>query len=303
MSNNPMQRIADLEAQKAALEAKLATQSSEKASSKMKEQQQQPREQYSESADAEELAKAIGARLAQIEENLREGFVVRTSKLLEPVIEKMADRVVHLEERQQALEERFRQHFLELDAYLSEVDKELDAKMVGFSNMLESHHRKTDAVLLSIRHLVRTCETAAAETARAATLCQTFRQDYEETIAQARKNMTSTAKQVEEEIAAFSRSIRQRVNDVMEPLLKRMKRLTSAQLERREKWTLTGFILCAALVLGIFWLASPTASMLRDAARWRELQQGLTPEQAESLNKALKAIEDKNSAKASSYTR
>src|SRR5215204_3979502 len=171
MSNNSMQRIADLQAEVAALTA-------EKGELESKAQGARP-------LDVEALAGTIAAvidtRLKMTEQNLREEFVTKFAALFEPILERTKEKVVKLEERedeaegrQEKLEERLRSH-------LDEVGTQFD----GLADMLASHHAATGQALGSLDKYVRKAEGLARSTTEAAEACRSFKQGYEQAVEKA----------------------------------------------------------------------------------------------------------------------
>lgn len=297
MSNNPLQRIADLEAQ-------LADMTAEK-----EELKQQP--SATKPVDAEGLAAAIAevidARLIKTEQHLREDFVGKFAAFFEPIIERTTSRAVALEKRldeagagQGALEQRLRTHLDEIDARFAEMNGEQDARLTRFSKTLENHHAKNDAALALLQQYVQTCRALALATAGAVEACQGFKRDYEETVAKAEGDRTALAKRVEGELTAFAREIRRRLQDAVESALKDAERRARSTFRRQVEFV-GALALGAIFLFGLLWMASPDGSAALDAARWRRWQGGFTQGQAERLNKVLEEIDKEDQFRAQEH--
>jgi len=276
MSNNPLQRIADLEAQ-------LADTTAEK-------EELGKLLQAAKTMDIEGLAIAIAAAVdASLVKNvqyLREDFVGKFAAHFEPIIERTTNRMSGLEKRldeaevdQDGVERRLRQHL-----------GEIEERLTGFSISLESHHSKNDAALGLLWQHVQASRTLAQVTVDAAGACKSFRSDYEATVAKAEDDRGVLAKRIEGEVTAFARAVTRRLRDTVEPTLKEMERQGRSQFRRQVEW-LSVFALGALIMFGVMWMASPSGSTVLDAARWRKWQQGYSQEQIDRLNKVFAEIE------------
>jgi dihydroxyacetone kinase DhaKLM complex PTS-EIIA-like component DhaM len=265
MSNHPLQQLAHLK-------SKVATLATE--TEQIKALVNQP-------SDTKELAAAFDAGMSEMRQQVGEDFeqmqkeIVKSfAAFFEPLVERTTNRMAQLEaraekagERQSELEQRLERHLEEVGAKLDGFNRGIDERFVNFSNNLVGHHQSNDATLRLLAQYVQRCERLAAATVEASRSCLSFKRDYEETVKQAKRVTGETARRVEEEISTFTRTIRKRTDEVMEPLFSRMKSLTSSQLERREKWAVAGIVLGIIIFVSVSWMASPPASMVRDAAR------------------------------------
>ena len=282
-----MQRIADLEAEVAALTA-------EKGELESKAQGTQPLDVE---ALAGTIAEVIDARLRRTEQGLREEFVTKFAALFEPIIERTTNRVVKLEEReekaeerQEALEQRLGTHLDEVGAQFDGLAAMLNAQFVGLSDMLASHHAVTGQALGSLDEYVRKAEGLAGSTVEAAEACRGFKQDYEQAVGRAEGDRLALVAWMEGELGVFTRGLREQARDVFEPILVRGRREARSQLRRQVEWVCV-FALGAAVMCGLMWLAAPDGQAMTDAAKWRQWQQGFQPAQAERLNRVLAEIE------------
>src|SRR5215204_2483933 len=206
MSNNSMQRIADLEAEVAALTA-------EKGELESKAQGTQPLDVE---ALAGTIAEVIDARLRRTEQGLREEFVTKFAALFEPIIERTTNRVVKLEEREEkveerqgALEERLRRHLDEVGEKFDGLVAMLDKQFVGLSDTLASHHAVTGQALGSLDEYVRKAEGLAGSTTEAAEACQSFKRDYEQTVEKAESDRAVLVSRMESELGTFAWKLRE----------------------------------------------------------------------------------------------
>ena len=170
MSHNPMQRIADLEAQVAQLTATNAA------------LQHQLNARPSDIA----LVDAIGARLAREGQTLREDFIGKFAGSFLLATETITKRVVDtearqtkLEERAEAIERKLLTHKLELQKLLDEADKKQRTLLNRFAAVLQQHNDRNAAILNAQQSVLDECANAARQTAQATALCTTFASDYE----------------------------------------------------------------------------------------------------------------------------
>jgi hypothetical protein len=294
MSNNPLQRIADLEAQ-------VAEERAEK-----EDLGRRPREATVPDAGAmaESIATAIDARLIRTEQRLREDFVMKFAALFEPIIERTTNRTVALERRldeagasQEALEGRLQAHLDEVGARLSDFTREQDGRLIAFSTALESHHAKNDEALALLHRHVQACNSLAQATVRAAETCQGFERDYEGAVVRAEGDRVALVKRAEGELAAFARQVKEKLSAVVEPTLREAERQARSRLRRHAEWA-GALALGAVVMFGLMWLASPDGSAAVDAARWRRWQGGFTQSQAERMNRMLDQFEREEQSRA-----
>lgn len=292
MSINPMQRISDLEAEVVALTAE---NQSLKALQWNGHSHPHPK--------PEELAEAIGARLARVEQNLREDFVGKFAGILLPPLENFNKRVSDAEARQIDIEERLAAHKAEIAEMLEEANsKQLDT-LQRFNTAVKKHNEKNAATLQAQQEAVAACDYAARVVAHAAGLCVNFKKDYEETAYNAKLAMAEAKNQVRIEIGEFTRGLKEKSEAAVAPAMRRLRDFSDAQMAWRIKWSIFGFVTCIFVSVALSWFASPAPHVMLDAARWRNWQAGFTKEQADRLNAVLKQIEEENAKRAAQEER
>ena len=79
--------------------------------------------------------------------------------------------------------------------------------------------------------------------------------------------------------------------------LPQRRELSEAQFERRLKWAAIGLSLALFFSAGLTFFTQPSPYMMRDAARWRTFNDGLTQEQADRINKILDEIQSEQKAR------
>lgn len=282
-----MQRIADLQAEVAALTA-------EKRELESKAQGTQPLDVE---ALAGTIAEVIDARLRRTEQSLREEFVTKFAALFEPIIERTTNRVVKLEERgekaeegQDALEERLRKHLDEVGEKFDGLAAMLDTRFGGLSATLASHKASTNKALGMMGECLQKWGALAVAMVEAAESCQRFKRDYEQTVEKAESDRAILVSRMGSELSNFTWKLREKATNVIEPMLARAQREARTQFRQRVEW-LCVFALGTVVMCGLMWLASPDGQTAIDAAKWRQWQRGFQPAQAERLNRVLAEIE------------
>lgn len=292
MSNNPMQKIADLDARVAALTSENETLRAHKNG----HSHPQP--------NSEELASAIGTRLTRVEQNLREDFVGKfaasfllATETITTRLNALDQRESELEEEQKSLEIKLQNHYAAVSAKLDEAGGRQRKLMTGFVGALNQHLAHSDALLKAQQATVESCERAAAATAQSAALCTNFAKDYKATSAQAGEAIQSVKATVERELTAYTRELKTEALNTVSPVIKEVGDLT----ERRYLWRLRLVILSVIsgviLSSGFAWVTQPSAQQLFDAARWRHWQEGYSPNQMNRINNLLKEIDKEEDAK------
>jgi hypothetical protein len=288
MNTNPMQRISDLEAEVAALTAENR---SLKALSSNGHSHPQP--------NPEELANAIGARLMRVEQNLREDFVGKFAATFLLALETITKRVIDAEERQTGIERKLVTHKAEIAKMLEEANQKQFDTLQRFNNAIRRHHEKNEATLQAQQEAVAACDYAARATAHAASLCVNFKKDYEDTAYNAKLAIAGARNEVEHQIGEFTRGLKEKSEAAVTPAIRRLRDLNDSQIEWRVKWSIVGFITCIFITAAVSWIASPSAHVMIDAARWRNWQaSNFTQQQADQVNNLLKEIEKENAKKA-----
>jgi hypothetical protein len=304
MSNNPMQRISDLEAQNEQLQGesiRLRAQAIE-----LQAENRALREAVQRMPSAEALAEAIGARLVRVEQNLREDFTGKFAASFLLATETITGRIVAVDERQEKIEARQKAFEGRITTHMEQVGSTLnqaDEKQVGllrrFSTALKQHHAKNEQLLAAQEEILIGCQQAAQATAQSAARCATFDQDYAEASKLARREMGEAAKLMQRDLKNFTSDVKERAEEAVEPAMRKLRDLSDSQIEWRIKWSVLGFLTCVIITVAVSWALSPSPYTMIDAARWRNWQAGnFTKEQAGRLNNMLNEIEKENAKKA-----
>jgi hypothetical protein len=287
-----MQRIADLEAQVAALT------SENEALRAQKNEHSHPQ------PNSEELANAIGTRLTRVEQNLREDFVGKfaasfllASETITGRLNALDQHELELEERQQNLETKLQNHYAAVGAKLDEAGGRQRKSMTEFASILNQHLAHSDTLLKAQQATVESCNRSAAATAKSAALCTNFAEDYTATSAQAGVAIQSVKVTVERELTAYLRELKTEALNTVTPVINEVQHLT----ERQYLWRLRLIIISIILGIGISsviaWVTQPSSKQLFDAARWRHWQEGFAPDQLGRINNLLKEIDKEEDAK------
>lgn len=296
MSNDPMQRISDLEARTAQLGAE---------NTELKAENRALREVVQRMPSAEALAEAIGVRLARAEQNLREDFTGKFAASFLLATETMTNRIVaveghqeKIEAHQSAFEGRITTHMEQVGSTLNQADERQVGLLRRFAAALKQHHQKNEELLSAQEEILIGCQQAAQATAQAAARCATFDKDYAEATKLAKREMADAAKLMRHDLNEFTREVKGRAEEAVEPAMQRLRNLSDSQIEWRVKWSALGFALCLFITIAASWLLSPSPHVMLNAARWRNWQAGFTKEQADKLNNVLNEIEKENAKKA-----
>jgi uncharacterized protein YdiU (UPF0061 family) len=144
MSNNPMKRIADLEAQNAALVA-------ENTSLKT-------RSNGNGHLDAGKLAEVVGLRVDRAGQLLREDFTGKLAGLISPYIDSTIRRCAEVEEKQEDVEEKFEAHrkaiagsAAELEATFVKLHREAAKDWKAQRELIQQDLAHVDAFVKSFR--------------------------------------------------------------------------------------------------------------------------------------------------------
>ena len=281
-----MRRIADLEAQVAALTAE-------------NQALKTPRNGHAGAQpDPEKLAEAIGTRLTRVEQNLREDFVGKFAGNFLLALETITKRVVDAEDRQTEIERKLAAHKDEIAKMLEDANKEQLATLLRFNAAVKKHHEQNEATLAAQHEAVEACGHAAEVTAEAAATCVNFKQDYQDTAHEAKLAVADGKDQMRRDLGEFARELTQQSEAAVQPAMRRLRDLSESQIEWRVKWSILGFVICIIITAAVSWFASPAPHVMLDAARWRNWQaNNFTRQQADRLNAVLKEIEQENAKK------
>lgn len=295
MSNNPIQRIADLEARVAAL-----TSENEALRAQKNGHSHPP-------PNPEELANAIGTRLTRVEQNLREDFVGKfagsfllATETITNRLNALDQRETELEERQQGLETKLQTHYTAVGAKLDEAGGRQRKLMTEFVGILNQHLSHSDTLLKAQQATVESCNRAATATAHSAALCTNFAEDYKATSAQAGVAIQSVKVTVERELTSYTSELKKEALNTVKPVIREVRELTERQYMWRLRLIIFSVLLGIGISSGVAWVTQPSPKLLLDAAHWRRWQEGFTPEQANRLNSLLKEIEKEDDAKKAS---
>ena len=288
-----MQRISDLEAEVAALNGE---NQSLKASQRNGHSHPQP--------NPEELANALGARLVRVEQNLREDFVGKfaasfllASETITSRLNTLDQRELDLEARQKSLETKLRNHYAAVGAKLDEDGERQRKWMAESVNLLNQHLAHTGTALKQQQATVKSCDAAAAATAQSAQLCTSFESDFKTLAGHASQSITVLSSNLQNNLRTKVEELAGEAEKSMRPVIEGVKELSEAQLERRLKWAAIGLTLALFLSAGLTFFTQPSPYMMRDAARWRTFNDGLTQEQADRINKVLDEIQSEQKAR------
>jgi hypothetical protein len=281
-----MQRVAELEAQVAALTAERDA---------LKEKQSE--------FDLEDHAEQICYQIEQAERRLRDDFIGKFAANFLLATEAVTNRLAaaearesQLEERQRALQAEFENHLAKVREALAETH-ELYKGLVGWlHDYIEKYRTAVEAVLTGQLEAARDCNKAAAATAEAARMCSSFAGDYEAVAAAAKQGVSGFSAQARRELSGYLDDLKSSIDRAITPVLRRVEYLTESQFKRKS-WLLA-FGLLAGLVFSsaFLWLTQPPRAVERDAQRWRSLTNDLTLEQYEKVTRLLDEIERQRDA-------
>jgi hypothetical protein len=278
---NQMQRVANLEAQVAALTAERDA---------LKERQTE--------FDLQDHAEQICYRIEQTERRLREDFIGKFAANFLLATEAVTNRLAaaearesQLEERQQALKTEFENHLARVKQTLAET-YECQKGLVRWINEYNDKYRAAvETVLEAQAEAVRGCNKAAAATAEAARMCSSFAEGYEAVASEARQGVSGFSAQAKRGLVEYLDGLKAAIDHAITPVLRRVEYLTEAQFKRRA-WLLAAGLVAGLVFSSVFlWLTQPPRVVERDALRWRNLTNDLTPEQYEKVTKILDEAE------------
>lgn len=279
--SSQMQRVAELEAQVAALTAERDA---------LKDGQIE--------FDLEDHAEQICDQIQETERRLREDFIGKFAANFLLATEAVTNRLSaaearesRIEERQQALEAEFENHLARVRESLAET-YELQKGLVRWINEYNDKYRDAVVSVLEAQlEAVSGCNKAADATAEAARMCSSFAEGYEAVAAAAKQGVSGFSVQAKRDLSGYLDDLKAAIDRAMTPVLQRVEYLTEAQY-RRKAWLLA-FGLITALVFSsaFLWLTQPPRTVERDAQRWRGLTSNLTLEQYEKVTRLLDEIE------------
>lgn len=276
-----MQRVAELEAQVAALTAE-------------RDELKDERIEF----DLEDHAEQICDQIQETERRLREDFIGKFAANFLLATEAVTNRLTaaearesQLEEQQQALKAEFENHLARVRETMTET-YECQKELVRWINEYNDKYRAgVEAVLEAQLETVRSCNGAAAATAEAADLCSSFAEDYEAVATAAKKGVSGFSAQTKRELSGYLNDLKGAIDRAITPVLQRVEYLTDAQFKRRA-WLLAFGLITGLAFSSIFlWFTQPPRAVERDAQRWRSLTSDLTPEQYDKVTKLLDEIE------------
>lgn len=276
-----MQRVAELEAQVAALTAERDT---------LKEERSE--------FDLKDHAEQICYQIEVTERRLRDDFIGKFAANFLLATEAVTNRLAAAEARESQLEERQRALQAEFENHLTSVRKALAENyecqkglVQWFQDYIKKYRTVVEAVLEAQLGSVRDCNKASAATAEAARMCSSFAEGYEAVAVAATQGMSGFAAQAKRNLGDYLDDLKAAIDRAITPVLRRVEYLTEAQFKRRA-WLLAAGLVTGLLFSSVFlWLTQPPRAIERDAQRWRSLINDLTPEQYEKVTKLLDEIE------------
>ena len=279
--SSQIQRIAELEAQVAAISAECDA---------LKDDQ--PR------FDLEDLGDQVCDRLEETERRLREDFIGRFAANFLLATEAITNRLTaaearesQLEERQQALQVEFDNHLAKVKETLAEAYECQNELVRWFHAYNEKYRSAVECLLEAQLDTLRSCNSAAAATAEATQICSSFAKDYEAVAVAAKKGVSGFSAQTKRDLSKYLDELRTAIDRAITPVLQRVEYLTEAQFKRRA-WLLAFGLITGLAFSSIFlWLTQPPRAVERDAQRWRSFTSDLTPDQYEKVTKLLEEIE------------
>jgi hypothetical protein len=276
-----MQRVAELEAQVAALRAERDA---------LKEEW--PR------YDPEDLADQVCDQIRKTEQRLRDDFIGKFAGNFLLATEAVTNRLTaaeeresRLEERQRALQAEFENHLARVKESLAETREWQKHLVRCFRDYIEEYRAEVKAVLEAQSEAVGGCNKAAAATAEAARMCSSFAKDYEAVAYAAKQGVSGFSAETRSDLGGYLNDLKRSIDGAITPVLRRVEYLTEEQFMRR------AWLLAAGLVAGLVFssaflrLTQPPRAVERDAQQWRGLMSGLTQGQYERVTKLLDEIE------------
>jgi len=279
--SNPMQRLAELEAEVSALTA---------------ERSRLLRERTP--MDASDVAERVGMRLARVEQNLREDFIGKFAGNFLLATETITHRLVAVEEREKQLEERQQKLQKEFESNIERMKDALREAYACEKELLtychESHAGFREALLQILQahnDSVETCNSAVEKTAHAAKMCATFADDYKATSYYAQRDMTELIDKTRSEWGNYQRDLIKTVDAAVKPALRELRRFDYEQTKRKTWLLILGLITGLVFSSGFSWLTQPNRYVRQDARDWRTLTDDLTTPQRERMLNLLSEIE------------
>jgi hypothetical protein len=279
--SNQMQRVAELEAQVAALTAERDA---------LKEKQSE--------FDLQDHAEQICYQIKETERRLRDDFIGKFAANFLLATEAVTNRLTaaearesQIEERQRALQAEFENHLSKVRESLAETHEWQKGLVRWFHDYIEKYRATVEAVLEAQLEGVRDCNKAAAATAEAARMCSSFAKDYEAVAAAAKQGLSGFSAQAKRGLGEYMDDLKAAIDHAVTPVLRRVEYLTEAQFKRRA-WLLAAGLVTGLVFSSVFlWLTQPPRAVERDAQRWRSLTNDLNREQYEKVTGLLNEIE------------
>lgn len=282
MSNNSMQRIADLEAQVAQLTA----------------QRDGLQRQINSQPNYTEILGGIAAHISREMQITREDFTGKFAGHMLPAVtnfkndvEKTQQQQEQIEQRQNAFELRLQKHRAEIEDMLKESNTKQTGTMKKFVEALKGQNDRLDSLLDEQQETVKSFNQAAAATVQSASMCASFASDYQKTSTEAGMALQRVSTQAREEMNSYLGDLKRDFRDALQPVVKRVRDLTEAQMKRRLYFTMYGFFLGIALAAIVAWGTQPSAYTQLQAKWWRNWQGNFTEDQANRVNKLLAEFE------------
>lgn len=276
MSTN-MRRVAELEAQVAAL-----TGENEELKRQIEEAEGEPSAveiAHAVSARLARIEEQVGAQLVVIEENLRRDFTDKFAGNFFRATEAMTQRVVSLEGKQSEIEAReaaLEQQFAEYVSAVSatfdkmqrtqtaafdKVQRAQTATLEKFDESLTAHQAEHQATLTEMQQAASVCAKATKQVSESVKLYAGFKTDYEEVARNAKLSITALAQQQQQQVSSFATQAADRLShhvgrlgaqaeEAMHPVMRRARQFTESQIKWRLTAGMIGFMLCLAVAGG-----------------------------------------------------
>jgi hypothetical protein len=244
-----------------------------------------------------DLLNAISAQLSRMDQGLREDFVGKFAGHIMPATDAITNRVVKLEERlstaeeqEQKIERQMLAHQTTISEQLDETKKKQLEILNWFIAALNQHHQINADTLAGQKAAAKDCRAAATATAKAASLCTTFAENYENTASHATGAIRTLTAMMQTELRSLVQDIEEKASETIMPIMTKAREMTEKQFLRRTRWLAVGAVII--LAVGVFFtkFSQPSPYIMRDAANWRTFESDLTQEQADKINKVINEI-------------
>lgn len=219
MSNSPIQRISDLEAQVAALTAEnsaLRARTNGNGNGHL---------------DAEKLIEAVGLRIERSGQLLREDFTGKLAGLISPYIDKTLRQCDEVAAKQDELEKKFKEHrravagsAAELEASFVKLRKEANKDWTAQRDIIQEDLGRVDSFVKSFRAELKLngkkLDDAVTDCRLAVRACHELSEKMGEPVERALAHLDEMKKHGEADIAAAATRLKNTYNGLREPFMK-----------------------------------------------------------------------------------